>query len=451
MKNITEDYIVLNKPFVGGYISKDGNDAHEIINFFKADNGMHFIYNNPYGQFFAKQNGTTPNVKYVVFTSKTKNKKFTIKYVAKIGCTLHTATISKKNINNAKKADDYVKQGTREIADTLKEKYQIDKLDDITYDGVPISKLFSDGLKALPFTFVCSGFYKPNKEILINGEDGTFDYNFQRNFGYISENKSYNAYKEINEHLKNLDTEFVEYPITKFKALDYAKNKEDLKSMEPNTFLDLISLHKEEESYTKMLGNLVSCDKRLINSLVDTILKNKKPEEYKKDSKINNINDVKGDFVFRNKYLFAEYGLSKDGRVDLYSEAENCRLIIENKIESDITINQTNEDQLNRYYNHFNNGQKDNSISNIFVILAPEYRHEEIYAELKKYNMDKHWFLIGYSDIYNFVKDNKDIIQDTKYGRYYDDLLLLFKRHSFDETKLAQVKLTRNKLNMNKQ
>lgn len=453
-KNIEEKYIILNKPFIGGYLSEDGHDAHEIINFFRADNGMHFIYDNPYGQFIArKKKNIKPVVEYVVFTSKSKSKSFYIKYVAKIECTLHSATISKNNITyNEEKTNDYLNKGILEIEKTLKEKYNINSLAEITYDGVPVRELFSDDLKVLPFTFVCQGLYEPLNVIKIDGTKDDFDYNFQRNFGYVSEKtKNPDSYKKIYKHLENIDKEFRQIPINKFKALSTTTNKEELDSLEPNTFLDLISMHKEEESYTKLLGNLISCDKRLIKKLVKIILNKQMPIDYNVDSEISTLKDIKGDFIFNNKYLYTEYDIERVGRVDLYTESDNCRLVIENKIESGInyvTKNKEVIDQLNRYYRFFSDERKKDNKSNIFVILAPEYNHEDIIAELNNLpnKMNNHWLFIGYSDIYDFIKENKEIIVNTKYGKYYNDLLLLSRRQSFNVDRIAQLKLTKNKI-----
>lgn len=49
-KNEVPQVLILNKVFDGAYTEKEGNIAHEIIDFFKADNGKIYFYNNPYGQ-----------------------------------------------------------------------------------------------------------------------------------------------------------------------------------------------------------------------------------------------------------------------------------------------------------------------------------------------------------------------------------------------------------------
>lgn len=41
--------ILLNKTFIGGWLDKDNNLAHEIIDFLLDDNGDHYLYNVPYG------------------------------------------------------------------------------------------------------------------------------------------------------------------------------------------------------------------------------------------------------------------------------------------------------------------------------------------------------------------------------------------------------------------
>ena len=61
-----ENCIILNKPFIGGYIDQSNeNEAHELINFFLDDKGKHFIYCNPYGQ--NVRDATDKQVEYMSF------------------------------------------------------------------------------------------------------------------------------------------------------------------------------------------------------------------------------------------------------------------------------------------------------------------------------------------------------------------------------------------------
>ena len=44
-----KEVIILNKPFLGGWLNGEGRIGHEIIDFFLADNGNYYVYNNPWG------------------------------------------------------------------------------------------------------------------------------------------------------------------------------------------------------------------------------------------------------------------------------------------------------------------------------------------------------------------------------------------------------------------
>lgn len=453
-----ENCIILNKPFVGEYIGSDGHDAHELINFYKADNGLHFLYNNPYGQNVnIKEFDGIPNVKYMLFCTEGKgkpNKNFYIEYVAEIENSLHLQTISKVNIKNPKKVKEYMQKGIEEINNVLStnyKKYNCTTIDDITYDGTQILSLFSDELGVIPVTFVCKKMYKLKERILINGNEKDFDYNFQRNFGYVSEtNNSPKAYKILIDIIASLNLKNA-MDINKFKPIDIKKNRDDLSALEKNTFLDLISMHKEEESYTKLIGNLICCDKRLINkfvlSIVDEPSNNKISKYRNKLIKKCNFDN----FNHNGHYLDTEYKID-DGRIDLYTENDTCRLIIENKIESGINYSTNSigeyKSQIENYYSYFS--KSSDKVMNIFVILAPEYKHEEIINELNQIGTIKdYWQIIGYKFITNFIKDSENIIKKTKYGKYYNDIYLLCKRQSFSRSELAQIKLTRNKTTKN--
>ena len=64
---------ILNKPFEGSYTDNEGNVAHEIINYFRADNGNVYIYNNPLGHCPENIDADRPNdykVEYMFLAKK---------------------------------------------------------------------------------------------------------------------------------------------------------------------------------------------------------------------------------------------------------------------------------------------------------------------------------------------------------------------------------------------
>ncbi len=440
-----EKYIILNKPFIGGYLNAEGHDAHEIINFYLADDGRHYIYNNPYGQSISVQNGMKPEVEYVVFTSSgtgpsTENKSFYIRYIAEIKHTLHTQTISKANVYQPEKLKKYVEASKNEINENLRYLYDI-SLDDITYDGARISDLFSDEFDVPPFTFECSNMYEPAEIVYIDGSD--LDYNFQRNTGFVSEkNKNSRTYEVLQETIKEIIKNTRPTTIQKFQFASINRNQDKLRSLDNDLFLDLISQHKEEESYTKMLGNLINCDGRLIQSFVSLLLERSETDSLQKLA-------IEGELQFKSQNIVTEYSVSKVGRIDLYTESENYRLIIENKIDSGINdlkdSDGKNVDQLNRYYDHFSNLDHK---SNQYILLVPEYRIDDIKKELELLpnDMSNYWQIVGYSFICDFIRNNEEIIRDTRYGKYYDDILLLCIRQSLEKDELFNLKLTKNRM-----
>ena len=64
-----KNVILINKMYTGSYLDdNDGNNiGHEIINFFKADDGNNYIYITPYGK---ANNGD--NIKYILLTDAKK-------------------------------------------------------------------------------------------------------------------------------------------------------------------------------------------------------------------------------------------------------------------------------------------------------------------------------------------------------------------------------------------
>ena len=79
-----KECILLNKIFEGSYTDNISNISHEIIDFFKADDGKYYVYNNPFGDFGNHNKNYTPT--YLLLTSSyiPKEKKVKIFYLIKL-------------------------------------------------------------------------------------------------------------------------------------------------------------------------------------------------------------------------------------------------------------------------------------------------------------------------------------------------------------------------------
>lgn len=417
-----EECIILNKPFIGGYIDQSNeNEAHELINFFLDDKENHFIYCNPYGQNVA--GAGNKKIKYLIFTSSLKNKCFYIEYIIKIKESLHTQSISKTEIAT-QKVEQKIKNAKQEIEDKIKE-YGYKNIDEIKYGGISITSLFTDAIKVIPLTFLAEGIYRVKNPIKIDGSSENFDYNFQRNFGYVtSESKSNKAYKELKEIIEAaLKKDVEELKLKQFKLDGQSINTVP-------TFMDLISMYRQEECYTQILYKLFNYGKELI------------PEFLNEIGIETSENDT--DWHIENEYV-----IKNVGRLDLFIYNDNYNIIIENKVDSGInyvTRNREKTDQLTRYYGYFENleGNK----KNIYLIFAPNEKTTFIKAEIKSIAIDEvvtaFENVIDYEKIYNFFKNNQGKYTNFEYKSQFKDILEVFRRLSLTRQKMCEENLLQN-------
>ena len=419
-----EECIILNKPFIGRYIDQSNeNEAHELINFFLDDKGNHFIYCNPYGQNVA--NADNKKINYLIFTSSLKNKCFYIEYIIKIKESLHTQSISKTEIAT-QKAEQKIKKAKQEIEDKIK-KYDYNSIDEIKYGGIPITSLFTDAIHVIPLTFLAEKIYRVKNPIRVDGNSENFDYNFQRNFGYVtSESKSNKAYKELKERIEAaLQQDVEELELEKFNL-----NGQSIKTVP--TFMDLISMYRQEECYTQILYKLFNYRKELIPKFLDEI--GIDANENDKDWRIEN-----------------EYVIKNIGRLDLFISNNNYNIIIENKVDSGInyvTRNGEKTDQLTRYYQYFENSEQKGRKKNIYRIFAPNEKITFIEAEIKSIGNDEvegaFRNIIGYDRLCEFFKNNKDEYSDFEYKGQFSDILEVFRRLSLTRQKMCEENLLQN-------
>ena len=107
----------------------------------------------------------------------------------------------------------------------------------------------------------------------------------------------------------------------------------------------------------------------------------------------------------------------------MYINDDNYNIIIENKIDSGINGKHADIDKDIDQLKTYNKYLKDNNIINGKIILLVLYKYYNVY---KNYNVDT--LTITYKDIYNFFKDNKDLINLN--DNYKSEFLNLLYKHS---------------------
>ena len=133
--------ILLNKPFLGGWLDAKGNIGHEVIDFLKTDDGQYYVYNNPVG--FCPGDiwieGTTDLErtqqekyigKYLVLTSEKRGNDFDILYVIELGEKLHRYHVPRKDVAQLR----YNQAQVKEIIRKRNIKYNGKYLDEIYKD-----------------------------------------------------------------------------------------------------------------------------------------------------------------------------------------------------------------------------------------------------------------------------------------------------------------------------
>ena len=428
--NTEEKCIILNKPFIGGYIDQSNeNEAHELINFFLDDKGNHFIYCNPYGQ--NVRDAADKQVEYVLFTSSAKAGCFYIEYIVEIGATLHSQSLPKPTDRNRKTIDSKICDAMSEIEENIKN-LGYKTIEDIQYGGISLNNLFTDSIQVIPLTFLAENIYRLKNSIKIEGNSEIFDYNFQRNFGYVtSESKSPKAYKELKEKIKaTIDQQQVNKLTVKKFNLNGLKGRY---SQAIPTFMDLISMYRQEECYTQILYKLFNYRKELIYRFLHEI-----------GIEANN-NDTD-----KNWHIENEYVIKNVGRLDLFIYNDNYNIIIENKIDSGINyVSKDKEkiDQLTRYYKYFEDSEHKGIQKNIYLIFAPNEKTTFIKAEIKSIGNDKvatAFKIIEYKQIYEFFKKNENEYSNFEYIGQFNNILEVFRRPSLTRQEMCEENLLQN-------
>lgn len=360
--------IVLNRMYAGDYLST--NLGHEVINMFQADNGNHYLYLNARGNFTArgKDVGTMLLVRgigdhRVEIVGMAKN----LKHIESACCTL-PRDIGKINTE--------VRVKQEELG--------------ITYGGIPIFDIFgSQGQQSVYVSYYCkkNDFFIPNgsKRLILEFRNKTEEEDKSHSEGFCTQG---NNQKEVVITIKN-------HKFASTSLHQFIDTEEDLKKLEELcdtdegdlwvvnnvkisdvietssveerriSLFDICQIQNDENRFSNALRYFILQYTEIWQRLLQSLLKGevldaiesvtreedakvKKSENKKNTDEIESSSkeeDAKGDNVN-----------SKDntgGRIDLLLRTKKYYIIIENKIDSEIIVDNTNGDtQLIRYYNY---------------------------------------------------------------------------------------------------
>lgn len=401
--------IILNKIFDGSYTEKEGNIAHEVIDFILTDSGEQYIYNTPYGN-------CPPNI--VLEENPNKTNKDIVRYI--LLCSPSKINYKTENDKKTFESCSYYVNYCAEIAKILYHDYNstqqkkqwvknvIDS-NNIIYNGKPLYDIYSENDETLRVTFKIGKMWQPKKPLLIK----TVKHNFQRNKGYIYSDKHKEDYDAIIKYLeKNNSINTKEWEEVKLKRITEYIRKNNYNS---KSFLDLIYKKDSEECYTNILQTILNH-----NNLLNLFCNN-----FAEHSTISNK-------TFKNKVI-KERKVEK-GRIDISADNGEQRVVIENKIYSGLNgINEEDKiSQLSTYYNWAN------ELNNpLCFIICPDFKKDDIKKEInsKDADMKDIYLIVSYSQIADFIKKYIHTLKqaDFEYKQYADDFSNIFMNFGYTD------------------
>ncbi len=389
-----EEVIILNKPFLGGWL-KNGNIGHEIIDYLATDNNEYYAYNNPWGicpddiwvegtKGLKRLRKEKFNAKYLVLTSEEritdKGSEFDILYVIELEEKLHR--------NHTSKDRQVFKERQNEIKDIIRER-------EIKYNGKYLDEIYKD--ESLYVTFKVSKIYEAEAPIRITG----IIYDYRRNKGYLYSDSLNDDFitvkKAIEKNIKNGKLRTFEPKIVN------SSNIEDIEYKK--SFMDLIDMVTSEQAYTNILHSILKYE----NVFKDFC------EEFK-----GKENGKEREFDKDSKFVVNEETTIYNGRMDICAEGDNQRVVIENKVNS--SLNGVKEidniTQLSTYYKW----ASEKRYEPLCFIIAPDYKISELEREIKEKDPDMYnkYERRGYSEIASFIENEKEKGNIPKNYPYYD-------------------------------
>ncbi len=369
------EVIILNKPFLGGWLDAEGRIGHEIIDFIRADDGNLYVYNLPGGvcpddiwvegtSELSRRKEEKYTAKYMILTSATKVNEdggctFDIKHVIELSGKLHRFHTTKEDSSVP-----FMDKGNLAAL--------MDKLD-IRYGGRRIEEIFPDK-QDLVVTFRAERMYEAKEPIHVS----TKSYDFRRNKGYLYGEWEPEDYKKV--------LDIVKESIKTGRLADFEPNKVSAETTSPlsgMSFLELIGMEKTEQAYTNMLCRVLQVP-GIMRRFCFAFVPHGHIEE--------------GAFRVAREHTIV------GGRMDICAESDSQRIVIENKVDSGLNgIDKADSStQLSDYYNW----ACEKEMAPLCFITVPDYRMDEIRSEIRKYDpkMESEYMIVPYSQIAKFIR-----------------------------------------------
>lgn len=463
------NYLIISKMFVSGFRDQDEeNVPHEITNYYRADDGELYLYLPPYGTY-----GTThkdKNINWFLMcssgvgsrASKEKKEIVEIEYFIKLDTSREFFNENDKNIikdtgdlkslknkiNNSEISEEEKKNLENKIKDlghvrTINGDY----CKSITYNNVSIVDLAdkytsgcdrtsksndtNDGCcyltfkaesrkelnEELPIITVYKLKKGVNKKISVSEEKEGCLFAIDsligdRGYKFVDLDADNEYSNKIKKIIDNID-EYCDDANDDFIKIKNVQVKHKY-------FLDLIQKRNNELVYSNMLAKYFNCS-TLFNKVLENIGELKIVGE--KEPDIIKLGEEQL-FFSREVNINKDGKMERNGFIDLLAETDKYVLIIENKIDSNLS-----EKQIDKYKNYAINEKNFNNKKVVIFLLKPDNNHpEDKLSNEEEYDERDYTNILNYSDIFNALKTRevnetyffKDKNCEEYYKEFYD-------------------------------
>lgn len=402
--------IILNKMYVGAYLSEGDNIGHEIINLYKADDGKNYIYLNSQG---------------TIELSHSENE-ITVLLVRKFASKIYKILAKAEGVAILDFADSRLAR---------EERYNGQVQLGLTYGAVRLVDLFIENLyhgslqeeKNAYTTFVVDQVIKPKHQILITDDssisgDNIFFIRTNKGFGkqtlreFFREDEKPNPFTDLSKIIRNEalwenanTTQFVS-ELTEPQADPYFN------------FLRIIKQEDNELAFSNMFAHFFYKSREAFSLFSNQVLHVQMKTDFTIEREKRNIDLLISDednvIVIENKIKSSINGI--DDRYDIYSD----------QVQS----------QLNKYYHYVTTDDEYCKKAAFCFIFSPNYNR----IELSKFSCGEKYTIIYYREIYNFFVENRSLFDQEP---YVDDFLKAMHKHTKDYDNDLEEEMQRRFLN----
>lgn len=387
--------IIINKMYVGGYLSEGDNIGHEIINLYKADDGKNYIYLNSQG---------------TIELSHRENS-ITVLLVRKFASKIYKVLAKAEGITILDFADSKLPR---------KERYKGQVALGLTYGGVSLVDLFNGNSyrgsleeeKNAYTTFVADRVIKPKNQIYITDDesvsgDNIFFIRTNKGFGkqtlreFYNENEKPESFTDLNQIIENNKL---------WEEINTTQAISELPEPQKDPYFNFLNIIKQEDNelvFSNMLAYFFNINREAFSRFAREVLSI----------------EIETDFTIEREKR----------NIDLLVSDKNNAVVIENKIKSSINgINERHDiysnqvqSQLKKYYQFVTTDAEYCKKTVSCFIFSPNYNR----IDLSKFSCGEKYTVVYYREIYNFFVGNRNLFYDVP---YFEDFINAMHKHTKD-------------------